>query len=308
MKLKKKLLALPLLVLCFIWLSSCATVEKGVVDTLAAQGKISEKDKATILKTTEALRSTFADITEEEEYYIGRSVAALVLSKYRVYDQAELTAYVNRVGQAVVSFSSRPETYAGYHFLILDSEEINAMAAPGGFIFITRGLLKTCQNEEMLAAVLAHEVGHVAARHGLQSIKKARLMDAFKLMASEAASRLGSEDFQKLVSVFDGVLGDIVAVLVERGYDRKFEYEADSLSVKFLAQTGYSTAGLAEFLEQLKKETPAAGAGAKGWFRTHPLPADRLERLNRVSTASAAATASMPVRSARFQKMLQLAN
>jgi len=305
---KKRLLAFSLLTLSFIWLSSCATVEKSVVDTLAAKGKISERDKTTILRTTEALRSTFADITEEEEYYIGRSVAALILSRYKVYDNAELTGYVNRVGQAVACFSSRPETYAGYHFLILDSEEINAMAAPGGFIFITRGLLKTCQDEEMLAAVLAHEVGHVAARHGLQSIKKARLMDAFKLIASEAASRVGSEDFKKLVSVFDSVLGDIMTVLVERGYDRKYEYEADSLSVKFLAQAGYSPAGLTGFLEQLKKEAPSVSAGARGWFRTHPLPADRLDRVNKEITAPAAALVSVSLRTARFQKMIQLAN
>ncbi|MGB9836285.1 MAG: M48 family metalloprotease [Candidatus Saccharicenans sp.] len=301
---------LTILTVSFIWFSACATVEKGVVDTLAAQGKISEQDKTAILKTTAALRSTFADITEEEEYYIGRSVSALILSKYKVYDRPDLTAYVNRVGQAVVSFSSRPETYAGYHFLILDSDEVNAMAAPGGFIFITKGLLKTCRDEEMLAAVLAHEVGHVAARHGLQSIKKARLMDAFKLLASEAASRAGSEEFKKLVGAFDGLLGDILSVLVERGYDRKFEYEADSLSVKFLAQTGYSPSGLSAFLEQLEQEMPATTAGARGWFRTHPLPADRLEKINReiASAAVSVPAASISVRQARFQKMIQLAN
>lgn len=304
---KKLLVCLLTSALSFFWLSSCATVEKGVVDTLAATGKISEADRTSILKTTEALRSTFADITEEEEYYIGRSVAALILSRYKVYDNPELTAYVNRVGRAVACFSSRPETYAGYHFLILDSDEINAMAAPGGFIFITRGLLKSCRDEEMLAAVLAHEVGHVAARHGLQSIKKARLMDAFKLMASEAASRAGSEEFKKLVSAFEGVLGDIVAVLVERGYDRKFEYEADSLSVKFLQQTGYSPQGLSTFLEELKKEMPDSSAGLKGWFRTHPVPSDRLEKVSGEITVSPAVAGTVSLRAARFQKMLGLA-
>ncbi len=81
----------------------------------------------------------------------------------------------------------RPEIFAGYHFLVLDTDEVNAMAAPGGFIFVTKGLVKRCGDEETMAAILAHEIGHVAERHGLQSIKKSRLIDAFKVIGSEAS-------------------------------------------------------------------------------------------------------------------------
>jgi predicted Zn-dependent protease len=158
------------------FLASCSVVQKGA-DILAESGKISESDRQSIVKTSEALRSTFADITDEEEYYIGRSVAALILSYYPAYENEALTSYINTVGQAVVFSSARPEIYAGYHFLILDTDEVNAMAAPGGFIFISKGLLRRCANEEMLAAILAHEVGHVCAKHGLQSIKKSRLIN-----------------------------------------------------------------------------------------------------------------------------------
>lgn len=297
----KKLLILAAM---SFFILSCATVEKGVVDTLAAKGKISESDKEAILKTSEALRSSFADITEEEEYYIGRSVSALVLSHYKVYENENLTKYVNTIGQAVAYSSDRPETYAGYHFLILDTDEVNAMAAPGGFIFITRGLLKRCSNEEMLAAVLAHEIGHVAARHGLQSIKKSRLVEAFQLLGSEAARRSGSEELAKLASIFEDVLGDVVATLIERGYDRKFEYEADNLALKFSAQTGYAPAGLTSFLEVLNKEAPKASA--LGWFKTHPAPADRLGKASTVLASMQNVPVEQSVRTERFQKSLAL--
>jgi predicted Zn-dependent protease len=292
---------LPLIIAACLLVASCAAVEKGV-DALASQGRISETDRDALLRTGEALRSSFADITEEEEYYIGRSVAALVLDRYKAYDNEALTRYVNTVGQAVVYSSDRPETFAGYHFLVLDTDEVNAMAAPGGFIFITRGLLRRCANEEMLAAVLAHEVGHVAARHGLQSIKKARLVEAFKLLGSEAARRSGSEELAKLAGVFEDVLGDVVTTLVERGYDRKFEYEADGSALKFMAGTGYAPSGLTGFLEVLKKEAPASGG--LGWFKTHPAPADRLDRAGKTLAAMQNAPSEQSVRTERFRRSM----
>lgn len=283
------------------FLASCSVVQKGA-DILAESGKISESDRQSIVKTSEALRSTFADITEEEEYYIGRSVAALILSHYPVYENEALTAYINTVGQAVVFSSSRPEIYAGYHFLVLDTDEVNAMAAPGGFVFISRGLLRRCDNEEMLAAILAHEVGHVCAKHGLQSIKKSRLIDAFRLIGTEAAQRYGSEQLAQLTSIFEDVLGDIVEKLIERGYDRKFEYEADSLAVKYAVSTGYSPQGLSGFLETMVGDS--SSVSEKGWFKTHPSPEDRLEKVKKDLASLKTLPDEEPVRTKRFQKSL----
>lgn len=230
-------------------------------------------------KAASVARNTFADITEEEEHYIGRSVAALILSRYKVYDNPRLNNYVNLVGNAVAAYSDRPEIYGGYHFLVLDEPEVNALAAPGGFIFVTRGLLRECRDEEMLAAVLAHEVGHVAAKHGLQSIKKSRLVEAFKLIGREAAAKYTPEELSRVTEAFEGVLGDIAGSLIERGYDRRYEYDADVLSVKYGTATGYSPEGLSDFLEKL-----AAGEGegrGVGWFKTHPAPKDRLARVEK---------------------------
>lgn len=283
------------------FLASCSVVQKGA-DILAESGKISESDRQSIVKTSEALRSTFADITDEEEYYIGRSVAALILSYYPAYENEALTSYVNTVGQAVVFSSARPEIYAGYHFLILDTDEVNAMAAPGGFIFISKGLLQRCANEEMLAAILAHEVGHVCAKHGLQSIKKSRLIDAFRLIGTEAAQRYGSEQLTQLTSIFEDVLGDIAEKLIERGYDRKFEYEADSLAVKYAAATGYAPQGLSGFLETMIGDSSAVSE--KGWFKTHPSPEDRLEKVKKDLSSLKTLPNEEPVRTKRFQKSL----
>ena len=278
---------------------NCSVVQQGT-EILSQTGKISESDKNSIIKTSEAIRSTFAEITEEEEYYIGRSVAAMILSRYPAYNNDGLTRYINTVGDAVSYFSNRPEIYAGYHFLILDTDEVNAMAAPGGFIFISKGLLKRCKDEEMLAAVLAHEIGHVTAKHGLQSIKKSRLIDAFKVLGTEAVQRYGSEQLAQLTGIFEGVLGDIVESLIERGYDRKYEYEADRQAVAITVRTGYSPAGLTDFLGTMVGDKSTASG--KGWFKTHPSPEDRLERVKAEIASAKNIPLRAAVRMARFKQ------
>jgi predicted Zn-dependent protease len=258
--------------------SACETLQKsvGVID--AQSGKIQ-----TVAKVAKQVRSTFAEITEEEEYYIGRAVAATILSRYDVYNNEELNRYVNAVGTAVAAYSDRPETYAGYHFLVLDSNEVNALAAPSGFIFLTRGLLKRCKDEDTLADILAHEIGHVCAKHGLQSIKKSRLIDAFRLLGEQAAQKYGPQELSQLTGIFENVLGDIAEKLIERGYDRKYEYEADELAAEFAARMRYDGKGLVDFLETMVRS--AAGGADKGWFKTHPSPQDRIGRVEgRVKT------------------------
>lgn len=274
-------------------LASCAMLQKG-------QELLTKENLTKVEKVATVVRNTFADITEEEEYYIGRSVAALILSRYEVYNNETLNRYVNVVGNAVAAFSSRPEIFGGYHFLVLDSAEINAMAAPGGFIFITRGLLRECKDEEMLAAVLAHEVGHVAAKHGLQSIKKSRLIDAFKLLGKEVAKKYTPAELSQLTEVFEGALGDIAGSLIERGYDRKYEYDADGLSVKLGLATGYNPQGLSDFLKNL--EAREAKDKGLGWFKTHPAPKDRLEKVTKLVSAQKTLPVRDKVRLTRFKQ------
>lgn len=288
-------------ILMILALAGCAVVEKGA-EVLEQGGKISSQDKELITKTSEAARSSFRDLSEEEEYYIGRSVAALILARYKVWEDTPATNYVNLLTQAVALFSERPEIYAGYHTLILDSEEVNALAAPGGFIFLTRGLLKICPDEDALAGVLAHEIGHISARHGLQAIRKSRLLEAFKLLAAEAAERLAPERVAKLTELFEGALDDIVVQLVERGYDRRSEIEADSLALRTINRSGYAAEGLLHFLEKLSEQETKETA-LKGWFRTHPKPQDRLEKLRAAAASSPKEARAARERTARFQKI-----
>lgn len=280
---------------------TCQTIKENI--GALTGGKVSTSDVETVEKTSKALRSSFAEITEEEEYYIGRAVSALILSQYPVYKNDALTKYINRVGNAVVIHSGRPETYAGYHFLILDTEEVNALAAPGGFIFITRGLLKRCQDEETLGCVLAHEVGHVSAKHGLQSIKKSRLIDAFRIIGAEAAKRYTPEGLSQLTDIFEDTLGDIAEKLVERGYDRKYEYEADKLSVKTSARTGYNANGLLDFLGTMVDDTSTESD--KGWFKTHPSAKDRIGRVQKEISAVKTMPLKNDARTRRFQNAMK---
>jgi len=259
------------------------------------------KDAAKIIKI---VRNGFGDITEEEEYYIGRSVAALILSRYPVFDKPALTQYLNTLGNAVALFSDRPEIFAGWHFLVLDTDEVNALAAPGGMIFVTRGLLLRCPDEDTLGMILAHEIGHVVAKHGLQSIKKSRLTEAFTALGAQAAEAYGPAELAQVTSIFEGVLSDIVEKLVVNGYDRKSEYEADSLSVKFGAATGYDPNGLLRFLQTMVGDSSTVSG--KGWFKTHPTPEDRLAKSKAEIGRLKVTPALEEVRTPRFKQAMAL--
>jgi predicted Zn-dependent protease len=301
MKTLRAMAPFSLAILAVFFLAGCSVVQQGA-DILADAGQISESDRQAIQKTSQAVSATFSEITEEQEYYIGRSVAALILAQYPAYDNPALTTYINTLGQAIVYSSDRPEIYAGYHFLVLDTEEINALSAPGGFIFISKGLVRRCHNEEMLASILAHEVGHVCAKHGLQAIKKSRLVDAFRILGQEAARRYGPEELAELTTAFEGALGDIVETLVVRGYDRKYEYEADELAVKFDLAVGYSPKGLTDFLQTMIGDSSAAAG--KGWFKTHPSAEQRIGKVKAQLSSVSAVPEEAQVRTKRFQQSL----
>jgi len=296
---RERMALVPAAFMAVLFLASCGAVQQGA-DILAGTGQISESDRQSIAKTSQAVSATFSQITEEQEYYIGRSVAALILAQYPAYDNAALNTYLNTLGQAIVYSSDRPEIYAGYHFLVLDTEEVNALSAPGGFIFISKGLIRRCKNEEMLASILAHEVGHVCSKHGLQAIKKSRLVDAFRVIGTEAARRYGSEELAQLTTAFEGALGDVVETLVVRGYDRKYEHEADDLAVKFDVAVGYAPKGLTDFLQTMIGDSTTASG--KGWFKTHPSAEQRMDKVKSRIAALSAVPAEASVRTKRFEQ------
>ena len=281
------------------------TAETGsaVADKAAVQGKAIASEtavhgKAVAATSSKAMRKGFADLTPQEEYYIGRSVAARILAMYRPVGNPAATRYLNAIGLTLAQVSSGPETYGGWHFILLDSDEINAFAAPGGFIFVTRGLYQNCRTEEQLAAVLAHEVGHVTLRHGLSAIKTTRLTQAFAIIGTEAVKEFTGADLARITEAFAGTIDDVVDQMVSLGYSRRQEYAADAESGKIAWRAGYNPAGLAEFLQTL--QVKSATGGKRGFFGTHPPPADRLEKVEALLAGEKLEGATDPARTARF--------
>ena len=194
--------------------------------------------------------------------------------------------------------SDRPETFGGYHFLLLDSDEINAFAAPGGLILVTRGLVRCCESEDELAAVLAHEIGHVQSKHGLRAIKKSRLTSALTILAVEAARNLGGEDLKQLTEDFEGSIMDVTETLVNSGYARELEKEADEAAVAILDRVGYDPRALVAMLEKMGERVKPGGPG---FGKTHPSPSDRIEALD-PSLANKPVMADPAARRARFTR------
>jgi predicted Zn-dependent protease len=291
------------LLLAVILANSCQTMEPALNVGAAlgvSSGVVTQSQANSIVRGATAVGKTFQDFTPEQEYYIGRSVAATVLQRYRPYDNEEANRYVNTLGQTLAQASDMPETYGGYHFLILDSDEVNAFAAPGGLILVTRGMLRLCKDEGQVAAVLAHEIGHVQGRHGLRAIKTSRVTAAFTVLAAESAKNLGGAQVAQLTEAFEGSVADITSMLVNNGYSRDLEREADFAAVMILGRVGYAPASLTGLLNEMDKRMPRGGAG---FAKTHPDPKDRIQGLSAQAGASAGMPAT-PERKARFSRFM----
>lgn len=284
-------------------LSACETM-KPVVDVGTAlgvkSGAITHGQAESITRSAQAVGKSFEDITPEQEYYIGRAVAANVLYQFRPFTNLELNRYVNMIGQTLAQASNRPQTFGGYHFQVIDSPEINAFAAPGGLILVTRGMLRCCKTEDALAAVLAHEIGHVQNQDGLRAIKNSRLTSAMTIIAGEGLKQATSGRMSELTQHFEGSVGDIVNTLVTSGYSRELERQADEAAITILKRVGYNPYALVEMLSVMKTQLKPGGTG---FAKTHPDPQDRIGQIQ--ALAGGPSTAPPPAaRQARFQQTL----
>ena len=276
---------LALLVAALVLVQGCVAASVVSVGAIAAKG---------VTKAAEASRP----INDSEEYYVGRAVAARILGKYPLYQNPKLTAYVNEVGETVARKSSRPRTFRGYRFAVLDTPEINAFACPGGLIFITRGLVQTCATEDQLAAVLAHEVGHVANKDGVNSISQARWSQVLTAMGTEAVKQYAGVG-GSLVALFEGSIDDVFKTIVVNGYSRQAEYAADAAALTTLTRAGYDPNALVALLTIME----AKGKGAaSGIFKTHPPTSERLAKL-KVEAAEAPPSQDEAGRTRRFKAM-----
>jgi predicted Zn-dependent protease len=235
------------------------------------------------------------EISDSEEYYIGRGVAARIMSQYPLCKDQALNTYINEVGQTVAKKSTRPRTYKGYHFAVLESSTPNSFACPGGIILITKGMIKTCCNEDQLAAVLAHEVGHVANRDGINSISQARWTEVATTAGTEVAKQYGGTIGQ-VVARFGGAIDDVFKTVIVNGYSRAAEENADRAGVEMMQRAGYNPAAMTAILTAM-----GSRGGSGGILGTHPAVTERLENIRAI--AQPANTQMEPERTKRFQKI-----
>ena len=214
-------------------------------------------------------------LTPENEYYLGRAVAANIAGVYKIYQNPALQTYLNKICQTIVINSPRPDIYNGYHVAILDTDEINAFATPGGHIFVTRGLIACAGNEDALAAVIAHEVAHIQLRHALTSIRNARYVNAaVSGTLAGLGEAAGGGNIAELTNIMSESVNEIITTMVVKGFSKKDELEADATALSLLASAGYQPSGLVEMLEVLKQRQ--GNDKSKGFGKTHPAPAERI--------------------------------
>lgn len=218
------------------------------------------------LKEVKGKLKTLKEPSEADEIEIGRGVAANLLGAAPPVNDPQLQAYVNRVGQWVAMHTERPDL--PWHFAVLDTDGVNAFATPGGYVFITRGMLLRMRDEAELAGVLAHEVSHVVEKHALKTLRKGKLAGLAGDALSNYAEKKGKADFTKIVSAGTEIYA--------RGLDKEDEFAADRAGVVIAARAGYDPYGLPSVLQTLASINPQDDAVAL-MLKTHPDSGKRLE-------------------------------
>ncbi|GBF51860.1 peptidase, M48 family [Leptospira ryugenii] len=240
------------------WLESLGTESK--VDTNQTNGTSS----TAFAKPEERKVGSVSEETKAE-VKVGRSLAARLLRKYPLWKNKDFTVYLGQVGKQIASNSSRPEL--SFTFGVLDTEEVNAFACPGGFILITKGALKNIRSESELAGVLGHEIGHVALFHSGEFIQNNVYLDIISSLLSPPGAEVVNQTTANL-------LDEMEKQLFESGRDSQAEYEADEAGVVYAGSTGYGVAGLSNYLISLSKLDKADTLK-----KTHPDTSSRIAKL-----------------------------
>ena len=220
-------------------------------------------------------KQDFVMMSENQEIAMGKRYHSQVLQQMPPYQDVELQAYVQRIGDSLSTKSHRPNLF--YRFTVLDSPDINAFALPGGYIYINRGLMAYLTSEEELAAVLGHEIGHVTARHSVRQYSQSQILGILSTAIEMNQGRSA------------GNLANLASGALLSGYGRDMELEADDLGAQYIAQEGYSPQGMFNVLSVLKDQEIYSKAQAKkrgqeprsyhGVFASHPTNDKRLQEI-----------------------------
>jgi predicted Zn-dependent protease len=260
---------------------------KGLIEGLGGMLGAKEKDLGLIKKGLKAVQS-LQPIGVEEEIAIGQAVAIEAFSRFGgEYIDDKLAAYINLVGKTVAEVSDRPELT--YRFAVLNSPEQNAFAAPGGYIFVTIGLLKTLKNEAELAGVLAHEVAHVTQKHMLKTLQRSSIL----ANVTEFSMSAMNKDPQ----LFSNVIDATTDMLFEKGLDKELEFEADTYGIEYAYRAGYHPNGFRDYLATLQSQE---GVADSRFFSTHPSTSERLRRAQDIAARYTGAS-KFPYLTERFR-------
>ncbi len=240
-----------------------------------------------------------ASFSMEQEFYLGKSVAADVVTRLggRALPPGHAASrYLRDVGTVVALAAAelreqddRPYPLKGYRFILVEASQVNAVGMPGGFVAVTSGAFRAVRGEDELAAVLAHEIAHIQKGHAIRPVEVAREQENLTSAMLAGTSPVVHTFFGKAVSA----AADFV---LDKGYGKANELEADAFAARILSRAGYDPAALSAFLSRL---TGAAAEG--GFFQRHPPAAERVAALAREGTASRAAA---PERTARFGRVV----
>jgi predicted Zn-dependent protease len=204
-------------------------------------------------------------LSESDEIKLGQTTDKSVVAMYGIYDDASLNQYISDLGNKMVPVSHRPNLK--FEFKVMDSPVINAFAVPGGFVYITRGILAYLNNEAELAGVIGHEIGHVTARHSAKQYTNAQLAQ-FGLGLGSVLS----EDFARYAGLAEQGIG-----LLFLKFSRDNESQSDDLGVEYSTKVGYDAREMANFFVTLNRmQAGGTSGGLPDWFSTHPNPADRI--------------------------------
>jgi predicted Zn-dependent protease len=201
-------------------------------------------------------------VSEDDELKLGQQTDAEIIQEHGVYKDPQMRSYLNEICQRLGKFSHRPNL--NYQLKILDVAVVNAFAVPGGYIYFTRGILATLDNEAELAGVMGHEIGHIAARHSAQQLSRAQLAQ-FGVAVAEVIPGMSG-------------LAQLGAGMLFLRFSRDNEREADKLGVDYSTRAGYDATQMAAFFETLERMNPGSDrSGLPSWFSTHPSPEDRVQ-------------------------------
>jgi predicted Zn-dependent protease len=246
------------------------------------------------VETLKKIKKANTDIDEPQEIELGKGIASNLLGAAPLYKNQRVQEYVNKVGRWLALQTERPDL--PWQFGVLDDNDINAFAAPGGHVFITKGLLARMHSEAELAGVLAHEISHVLKKHHLQAIKKGARTELLAEFGGEVIKKKGGNPaLNKLVTAGTEVY--------TRGLDKEDEFEADRMGVVIAARGGYDPYGLPAVLQTLQSINPQ-DSGLALMFKTHPALADRLSLLEQLMEGNFEEFSDRPALSERFMASL----